>query len=349
MTFSDAAAKAQDVTITSPSGASNAQLAGQNETVTSKVTDQYGAPVSGAKVTFVADGGTPQDTSDDLSTTQTTDSNGVASFTYKRNSAIGTETVTASTPVKDAQGQAATATDSVDVTWSEGVATVNGESYPTIQDAINSSNTKPGDTITAVGKFAPTSEITVSKDVTINGGGSATVSSASLDLAHSDAVFKVSAPGATVQGFKITSTGVVGVSVASGTTGVTVSGNTITGNDTKAGVYFDSGTTGTVSNNTISATKAAVSAATTGAMSVTGNTLKNNAEGVGVAGLDTTISGNTFTTDTPASDVYVRWYNPVPTTTVTTTKSANTFDPAANVGTDNGDQALLPTGSTVTP
>ena len=343
VTFSDAAAAPANAAITSPADGTN-EVVGTPVTVTAKVTDQYGGPVSGAKVDFSTD--------TNFSGTRTTGADGTASFTYKYSgSTPKDDTVNVSVEGMDVAAGNPTslpdettyADNSITLQWVDGVATVNGKTtYPSLEAAIQ--NAAKGDTITASGTFTPSDasgDVTVNKDVTIDGGGSATLNGG----------FQVATSGVTIKGFKINvPANNQGVELQNALSNVTVTGNTITGNGTTSatGVTVNDTTGTVVSNNTISKVLSAVSTDTpSGSATITGNTISNATnEGIGVAGQNIAISGNTFKNE----PTHVKLYISEPNTYLPSVLSSNTFDSAKlkdanNDGDygDSGDAIVTPT------
>lgn len=166
----------------------------------------------------------------------------------------------------------------------------------------------------------------------------------------------IAAANVTVSGLSFTGFGaylgdVSAIYLAAGATGTTISNNVVTGAGSGRGVinamggpisaaisgnHFEHLTTGafaqggatyTVSANLFSNNEAGVGT-DTGGQSVTGNTFTNNAEGVGLGAAGNTVTGNTFGAG-HASYVtdYTGSYD------LSALLSANTFSPAATVGT----------------
>ena len=310
---------------------------GDNVTATATETDQYGQPVSGETVTFTVN---QPGSAANLTTTRTTDANGQATFTFKTAGA-GDYVVS----VTDSHSHT-DATDATVTAYDKGAQNARtGEVYGSVSGA--ESDAQAGDTLQVFGNVGSFTVDT--PNITVDGTDAGTLKQATIE---------VTAKNVTVKNFTIDNTvssgtpavGIVmnGTSGIGDVTGGTVSGNTVS--NAQTGIFIE-GAADNVSatGNTLANNVSGFATDTSSPVSITGNTIKNNDEGVGVGGVNVTVSGNTFSTDTPATDAYVRWYATVPSSTVTGTKAANTFNPAANAASDGTHQELVPTGSNDLP
>jgi hypothetical protein len=141
-----------------------------------------------------------------------------------------------------------------------GPVRVGSTGYASIQGAIDAAATVAGDTVTVdAGTFLE--DVTVSKDVTLQGAGAGS-SIISGPIGGGNSTVRLTASGSTVDGFTITREGnadwtngslnLSGVAIqGQATTGVTISNNLITGNRTAIDINHSNGNT--VSNNVITA------------------------------------------------------------------------------------------------
>lgn len=308
--FSDAAAAVSNVTIEGPT--TRVALEGNPQTVTAKVTDQYGNPVSGVTVGFTATDtdGTP---APDLSGTGTTNANGEATFTYTRNT-DATDTVEAGWTTPGASS-GPTKSDTTEIDWSTGVATVNGVNYANLEDAIAAA--QPGDTVTATGTFTEptpgtgggnTAAYTVSKDnVTVKGNNATITVVPSASTGAQPAAFYLGGTGDTLTGFTFNDTrtsGTGATDVLIGGDNATVSNNTLT-RKTPSSVALirvnQGASNATVTGNTLSggAIGGDVTADPTSVTTITNNTVdKASNEGIWLITDSTsriTMTGNNVT------------------------------------------------------
>jgi RPA family protein len=332
-TYTDAASAAFAVDAT-PEVETN--LFGTQHTVSATVVDQFGNPVAGDEVTFLVDTADDGDTTANLTAVRTTDASGVATFTYQGpadpSASAFNASVTDDITVTVDDGDTTTTTDptdSVTKIWAEGVASVDGLTFDTLEAAI--AEAEAGDTITAVGEFED-EQVRVNESVTIAGTDATLWGS-----------FLIEAANVTVSGFAIDVNGGdatpaalvdllgTGVTVANMTTNFAITDNEIT--DARTGVYVNPGSTGTISGNTITDSYVSVSVNGEGEVGLTDNAIAVGAtalEGVGLANVNTTITGNTFTGVATDTDLeYVDAYVPVSNAFLDAIVASNTFDPAA--------------------